>query len=292
MALIKCPECGKNVSTTAAACPECGFGICDWYRDNAVDLDSQKNVVYKGKTYTVGDLNREALNVDQKNNNYFEAKEKWLFLLDIQAENSYVKKYTANNMGYYYLKDIEYDVEKAIEYLSIAARMSEPQAESLLGNIYNPMFTDSGNGGSKHVNIDKAIAWYRKAAQHGHIYAMNNLGVLYGDKKNSYLLAAFYCWVAFKNGNKKAEDNFIIYSKQIPYEYINIIQKYSSINDEQSFVKHIEQHENNKPKCPNCKSTNICSISGTRRWLSTGLLGIGSPDIGKSMRCKECGYRW
>ena len=28
MALIKCPECGKeNVSDLAAACPSCGYGI-------------------------------------------------------------------------------------------------------------------------------------------------------------------------------------------------------------------------------------------------------------------------
>ena len=67
MALIKCPECGKNVSTTAVACPECGFGICDWYRKNAVALDGQKSIVYKERTYTVAELNREALNVDQKN---------------------------------------------------------------------------------------------------------------------------------------------------------------------------------------------------------------------------------
>ena len=28
MALVKCPECGKeNVSSTATACPQCGFNI-------------------------------------------------------------------------------------------------------------------------------------------------------------------------------------------------------------------------------------------------------------------------
>lgn len=27
MALIKCPECGRNVSDTANACPNCGFAI-------------------------------------------------------------------------------------------------------------------------------------------------------------------------------------------------------------------------------------------------------------------------
>ena len=32
MALVKCPECGKeNISDTAAACPVCGFGIAEYF---------------------------------------------------------------------------------------------------------------------------------------------------------------------------------------------------------------------------------------------------------------------
>ncbi len=27
MALVKCPECGKEVSDTANACPNCGYGV-------------------------------------------------------------------------------------------------------------------------------------------------------------------------------------------------------------------------------------------------------------------------
>lgn len=61
---------------------------------------------------------------------------------------------------------------------------------------------------------------------------------------------------------------------------------------------HIEQEsskpkeEDNRPKCPNCHSTNIQKISGTKRWFSTGLFGLASSDIGKSMVCKQCGYKW
>ena len=34
MALVKCPECGKeNVSSTATACPQCGFNIKKYYED-------------------------------------------------------------------------------------------------------------------------------------------------------------------------------------------------------------------------------------------------------------------
>lgn len=46
------------------------------------------------------------------------------------------------------------------------------------------------------------------------------------------------------------------------------------------------------PKCPTCGSTNIKSISGTKRWLTAGLFGLASSNINKSMECKNCGYKW
>lgn len=36
MALIKCPECGKEVSDAAAACPQCGFPISSLRTDGTV----------------------------------------------------------------------------------------------------------------------------------------------------------------------------------------------------------------------------------------------------------------
>lgn len=50
--------------------------------------------------------------------------------------------------------------------------------------------------------------------------------------------------------------------------------------------------QSNTPKCPTCGSTNIQKISGTKRWLSTGLFGLASSDIGKSMVCRNCGFKF
>ncbi len=45
MALIKCPECGKeNVSNSAVACPECGFGIRE-YSERLEYESKRKNVI-------------------------------------------------------------------------------------------------------------------------------------------------------------------------------------------------------------------------------------------------------
>lgn len=54
----------------------------------------------------------------------------------------------------------------------------------------------------------------------------------------------------------------------------------------------ILEEKSRVPKCPTCGSTNIKKISGTKRWLSTGLFGLASSNIGKSMCCQNCGYKW
>lgn len=48
----------------------------------------------------------------------------------------------------------------------------------------------------------------------------------------------------------------------------------------------------NVPHCPTCGSTNIQKISDTKRWLTTGLFGLASSDVGKTMVCKKCGYKF
>lgn len=56
--------------------------------------------------------------------------------------------------------------------------------------------------------------------------------------------------------------------------------------------KAVLEEQSKVPKCPTCQSTNISKISGTKRWLTTGLFGLASSDIGKTMKCNHCGYKW
>ena len=46
MALVKCPECGReNVSDTAQCCPECGFGIHDYFVQRQNEQIAKENAV-------------------------------------------------------------------------------------------------------------------------------------------------------------------------------------------------------------------------------------------------------
>lgn len=53
-----------------------------------------------------------------------------------------------------------------------------------------------------------------------------------------------------------------------------------------------EPQTDNTPKCPTCGSTNIKKISGAKRWLTTGILGLASSNVGKTMECNNCGCKW
>lgn len=46
--------------------------------------------------------------------------------------------------------------------------------------------------------------------------------------------------------------------------------------------------EDSKPHCPYCNSTNLTKVSGTSRFASTLMFGIGSKKIGKQWKCNNC----
>lgn len=48
----------------------------------------------------------------------------------------------------------------------------------------------------------------------------------------------------------------------------------------------------NIPKCPTCGSTNVERISTAQKAFGFALVGLFSSNLGKTMHCKNCGYKW
>lgn len=46
--------------------------------------------------------------------------------------------------------------------------------------------------------------------------------------------------------------------------------------------------QSNQPHCPYCNSTNLTKVSGTSRFASTLMFGIGSKKVGKQWKCNNC----
>ena len=56
--------------------------------------------------------------------------------------------------------------------------------------------------------------------------------------------------------------------------------------------KECTEKESHIPTCPTCGSTNIRKISITSKAVGVALLGFASKTIGKTYKCKNCGYYW
>lgn len=75
-----------------------------------------------------------------------------------------------------------------------------------------------------------------------------------------------------------------------------------SFNKTKNYIEKKSQNNNtltsntisaqNTPKCPTCGSTNIKHISAGKRWLTTGLFGLASSNVGKTYECLNCKYKW
>ena len=70
--------------------------------------------------------------------------------------------------------------------------------------------------------------------------------------------------------------------KNDPIEYQLKMSQFKASLKQQESSKKVE--EDNKPKCPNCHSTNIKAITGTERVMSIMGLGIFSKKINKSFK--------
>ena len=71
MALIKCPECGKEISDKAAACPSCGCPIAEMVKSGVVRVKMPNNIV---EGWVGLFSSRNAFIVDDKGNTLWKGK--------------------------------------------------------------------------------------------------------------------------------------------------------------------------------------------------------------------------
>ena len=92
------------------------------------------------------------------------------------------------------------------------------------------------------------------------------------------------------DSDRKFLEAMIELKKKDPIEYQLKMSQFKANLKQQESNKKVE--EDNRPKCPNCHSTNIKAITGTERVMSIMGLGIFSKKINKSFKCLNCKYTW
>ena len=91
--------------------------------------------------------------------------------------------------------------------------------------------------------------------------------------------------------NVSLDPNFIFAMNQLKQENIvDFNMKMMQLTQQQPTFS--PQPQSNVPRCPTCGSTNIKKISGTKRWVGTGLFGLASSLALKSYECLNCSYKW
>ena len=64
------------------------------------------------------------------------------------------------------------------------------------------------------------------------------------------------------------------------------------VNEIKKEIQEYQENQSNIPKCPTCGSTNVEKISTTKKAVGFVAVGIFSSNFGKTMCCKQCGYKW
>lgn len=64
------------------------------------------------------------------------------------------------------------------------------------------------------------------------------------------------------------------------------------VNEIKKEIQEYQENQSNIPKCPTCGSTNVKHISTTSKAIGFVAVGVFSSNFGKTMHCKQCGYKW
>lgn len=248
MALIKCPECGKEISDKAPACIHCGFPLRPFYGGETltkIDDTSTKN-----KLSVISDKETQEIYS--------------LEIIDSNGSNVKIITILKKYFGYS-LDDAKQTVsvfpifaEASFDVKSIRCIAQELLDAGVVYKIYK---------GNKEISFDLDIT--DKVVK----------SVLENSVTDTKAVIK-QCPQCGQITNQP--DTFYCPKCNVRYEKVkNNYQEY-----------YYEEQEKNTPKCLTCGSTNIQKISGTKRWITTGLFGIASSNVGKTMECKNCGYKW
>ena len=114
------------------------------------------------------------------------------------------------------------DIKLAWSYLEKAHKLNSISALNTMGICYLHGYTKN-----KQASLDKAIKYFSEAAKHKYIYAYNNLGKIYENKKDYYKAIEYYTlsaeaensWACNKMGMYYYEGKHIEKDDQKAFEY-------------------------------------------------------------------------
>ncbi len=256
MALINCPECGKEISDKAPACIHCGFPLR--LIDNTEKQAEKRNatIVTEESIPTETGYSMELLDYGNKKVQVATALKSTLKLKDVEA-----LELVANAPCYLFRGKQEHIVTpliKKLDTLPVEYKLyvnGELKKHKTKVEIDRPKDTASRNGTSSYTkkikcpNCSSLIAETSRACP---ICGYDDIG--------SYLLQL----------EREKQSKYVDYT-----------------------FGHTEVHNTqNVPKCPTCQSTDIKKISTASKAGSVFMWGLLSQKVKKQWHCNNCGSEW
>lgn len=323
MALITCPECGKEISDKSSACIHCGYPI---EKDFKFSCDSDNYTYNEELDDRVGKIQGSDLPYNEKvrqieeiasNEKYWsaysvlasfmcmsnkdlanlqKAKEYAEKALDCEGANKYLVQ---ANVGMIMADKANID-GKWEEAINCLLNTDYPTAYFTLAVIYDSICKKYPYAPK---DDNKAITYYTKyldaEKEEGYnelqLSALNNLSVIFGSRRNNYVVAAAYAYIYFcYKKSSIAQKNYENYIQHVINENgkiwetnIKTLKRHSDIDPMIKRVNALIENRTNTPYCPKCGSTAI----------QTGARGYGGfwLHIGANKtvnRCSNCGYTW
>jgi len=299
MALIKCPECGRdNVSNTAEMCPDCGYGIRlhfekieqEKHREELRKKEEQIKAwdvqISEALKKTEEEKIMELLKIGQEgyfvgynhlgvhyfnSGNLDDAFKYWMMAYEMNATDPSV----LNNLGHLYSQKAfsKYDIDLAIKFL---IKSDNGFAHNNLAVIYKD------KSDSVHFNVDKAIAHYQKALTKGYVVGavLNNLGYLFGIYKKHYVLAASYCYLSAKIGFADGSKNFDV--------FIPLVKQHNGEIWE-SNIRGLTKHTDIEPMIDRVNAQIQKSKADTEKVKAEALKALGDLEKMLKPHCPKCG---
>lgn len=221
MALIKCPECGREISDKAKACIHCGYPIAEIADMQEVAPLVEPTVDYKKQR----EIEKYNMLGDE-----LRADKKYLAAMDCYTKSANLgSSYAQLWVGVFYDRGLGVDVNytEAAKWYQMAAEQDNADALGNLALLYK-------NGCGVEQDLQKAIELNMQAIKNGNNTAIGNLGSLYHFAPagiQSYQLARKYYEEAISLGTEQCNvyNNMgILYAdgKGVPQDYFKAEQYY------------------------------------------------------------------
>lgn len=306
MALIKCPECGKEISDKAPACIQCGFPLTEYLHntetsinENIIDIKSEIDyIVEQFENYRL----RNAVDC-------YKTCDKWIYdMLYADVDVKLIQQLSSNNtekLGIYEVIDFIVENTNRINDYSISDHQYEQyiiEICSLLYNRrYNFFFMGAWTYWLKSLNYSKlrnsSLMELAKIIASGNFtyWTKGELDILFAKLTYNEKVECLKYW------GEKYESSWKINSKGLYERWLecknkgqefdrNEIDNYKGTDVGNIIFPEIlieKAVDNNIIKCPKCNSTSIATINRGYS-IVWGFLGSGKPvNV-----CQKCGHKF